>query len=536
MKFEKIKFQEGKRMTKRCRNGLLSIILLIALAVMFTPTTSMAYTNTYTRDGAVLWACARANEHWTPDLDGNGCWCVDLIFAYYQLLTGNIVWGNANDFIWNGLPSGWTRVYGDPAPGDIVVWDRGAALSNNSFADATFGHIGIVWNVYNDGTIGTVETRGYGGHGAYGYVRYSTTAACYIRPDFPPALDVKSGTSATKTTISWSADPNWDLYNLRITKLTGGSYTSYKDVWGIKNTSYSLTLPAGKYQVYVDGCKSWNPNIFAKSLTVSFSVASATPKVASATLSTSTYSYNGSARKPSVTVKNTSGKTLVNGTDYQVTYPSGRKNVGRYKVTVTFKGKYSGKKDLYFTIVPAAVTSLKADLYSYNAAKLSWKKATGATGYYIYSKKSTAKSYSLLGYVTGTACKVTNLATGTKFDYKVVPYYQPSGTNTKYYQSSNAKTVSVTTLKQISTPTVVKSGTKVKVSWNNISGETGYQISQSTSKNGVKVVTTYKTTTGKSKTISAKKRKTLYYRVRAYKQVGSTKIYGPWSAARAFKR
>lgn len=102
-------------MTKRCRNGLLSIILLIALAVMFTPTTSMAYTNTYTRDGAVLWTCERANEHWTPDLDGNGCWRVDLIFAYYQLLTGNIVWGNANDFIWNGLPSGWTRVYGDPA-------------------------------------------------------------------------------------------------------------------------------------------------------------------------------------------------------------------------------------------------------------------------------------------------------------------------------------------------------------------------------------------------------------------------------------
>lgn len=523
-------------MKKCCRNGLFSIILLIVLAVMFTPTTSMAYTNSYTRDGAVLWACDRANEHWTPDLDGNGCWCVDLIFAYYQLLTGNIVWGNANDFIWNELPSGWTRVYGDPAPGDIVVWDCGASLSYNSFADATFGHIGIVWKVYDDGTIGTVETRGYGGHGAYGYVRYSTTAACYIRPDFPPALGVKSGTSDTKTTISWSADPNWDLYNLRIAKLTGGSYTSYKDVWGIKDTSYSLTLPAGDYQVYVEGCKSWNPSIFAKSLTVNFSVASAKPKVASATLSTSTYIYNGSARKPSVTVKNTSGKTLVNGTDYQVTYPSGRKNVGRYKVTVTFKGKYSGKKDLYFTIVPAAVTSLKVNLCSYNAAELSWKKATGATGYCIYSKKSTSKSYSLLGYVTGTACKVTNLATGTKFNYKVVPYYQPSGSNTKYYKSSNAKEVSVTTLKQISTPTVAKSGTKVKVSWNNIGGETGYQISQSTSKNGVKVVATYKTTTGKSKTISAKKGKTLYYRVRAYKQVGLTKIYGPWSAAKAFKR
>lgn len=525
-------------MKKRFRNGLIRVVFLMVLGVIFTPMTSMAYTNTYTRDGAVHWACERANEHWTPDLDGNGCWCVDLIFAYYQLLTGNIVWGNANDFIWNELPSGWTRVYGDPAPGDIVVWDRGASLSNNSFADATFGHIGIVWNVYNDGTIGTVETRGYGGHGVYGYVRYSTTAACYIRPDFPPAIGVKSGTSTSKTTISWSADPNWDLYNLRITKLTSGSYTTYKDVWGVKGNSYSLTLPAGSYQVYVDGCKSWNPNIFAKSLTVSFTVAQGTPvyKVGTVQLSASTYIYDGKAKNPSVTVKNTSGKTLVNGTDYKVTYASGRTKVGRYKVTVTFKGKYSGKKELYFTIVPPAVKSQKAELYSYNVVKLSWKKATGATGYYIYSKKSAAKSYSLLGYVTGTTCKTTKLATGTKYDYMIVPYYKPAGSNTKYYHISTGKTASITTLKKLSAPSVKKSGTKVKVSWTNIGGETGYQISQATSKNATNIVTTYKTTTGKSKTISAQKGKTLYYKVRAYKQVGLTKIYGPWSAVKVFKR
>lgn len=525
-------------MIKRCRNGLCSIMLLIVLAVIFTPTTSMAYTNTYTRDGAVLWACDRANEHWTPDLDGNGCWCVDLIFAYYKLLTGNIVWGNANDFIWNELPSGWTRVYGAPAPGDIVVWDRGASLSNNSFADATFGHIGIVWNVYNDGTIGTVETRGYGGHGVYGYVRYSTTAACYIRPDFPPALGVKSGTSASNTTITWSNDPNWDLYNLRIKKLTSGVYTTYKDVWGIKNTSYSLVLPAGSYQVYVDGCKSWNPNIFAKSLDVNFTVANGTPvyKVGTVNLSASTYIYNGKAKKPAVTVKNTSGKTLVNGTDYRVSYASGRTKVGRYKVTVTFQGNYSGKKVLYFNIVPAAVKSQKAELYSYNAVKLSWKKAAGATGYYIYSKKSTAKNYSLLGYVTGTACKVTKLAAGTKYDYMIVPYYQPKGSGTKYYHTSVGKKVSATTLKKISTPTVAKSGKKVKVAWVNIGGETGYQISQSTSKKKIKIVSTYKTATGKNKVISAAKGKKLYYRVRAYKQVGGKKIYGPWSDAKLFKR
>lgn len=525
-------------MKKQCRNGLIGVFLMIALAMIFTPMTCMAYTNTYTRDGAVLWACERSGVNWAPDLDGNGCWCVDLIFAYYQLLTGQIVWGDAHDFTWNELPSGWTRVYGTPAPGDIAVWNAGAKLGDNSVANADVGHVGIVWKVYNDGTMGTIETRGWKGHAVNDYVRYSTTAACYIRPDFPPALGVKSGTSTSKTTITWSADPNWDLYNLRIKKLTSGSYTAYKDVWGLKSNFYSLVLPAGNYQVYVDGCKSWNPNIFAKSLDVNFTVAKGTPvyKVGTVKLSESTYIYNGKARKPSVTVKNTSGKTLVNGTDYTVTYASGRTKVGRYKVTVTFKGKYSGKKELYFTIVPAAVKSPKAELYSYNAVKLSWKKATGAKGYYIYSKKSTVKGYSLLGYVTGTSCKIPNQAAGTKFDYMIVPYYQPAGSNTKYYHISTGKTVSATMLKKVSTPSVAKSGSKVKVAWKNINGETGYQISRATSKNAIKIVSTYKTTTGKNKVITATKGKTFYYRVRAYKQVGLTKIYGPWSDAKAFKR
>ena len=70
-------------------------------------------------------------------------------------------------------------------------------------------------------------------------------------------------------------------------------------------------------------------------------------------LSTTSYTYDGKVKTPSVVVKDSSGKTLKKNTDYTVTYASGRKNAGTYKVTIKFKGKYSGTKNLYFDIIKA---------------------------------------------------------------------------------------------------------------------------------------------------------------------------------------
>ena len=90
--------------------------------------------------------------------------------------------------------------------------------------------------------------------------------------------------------------------------------------------------------------------------------------------------------------------------------------------------------------------------------------------------------------------------------------------------------MSIYTLKKLSAPVIT--GTVpgiVMVEWENIEGESGYQISKSTSKSKTNIVSTYATTTEDSKEISAKKDKTYYYKVRAYKKVGSKKVYGPWS-------
>lgn len=117
-----------------------------------------------------------------------------------------------------------------------------------------------------------------------------------------------------------------------------------------------------------------------------------TPK---ATLSSTSYTYDGKVKTPLVTVK-VGAATLKKGTDYTVAYAKGRKNVGAYKVTVIYKGKYSGKKGLTFKINPKGTSVSKATSPKKSQIKVTWKKQTSqTTGYqiqYSASSKFTAKA------------------------------------------------------------------------------------------------------------------------------------------------
>ena len=181
----------------------------------------------------------------------------------------------------------------------------------------------------------------------------------------------------------------------------------------------------------------------------------------------------------------------------------------------------------------SAPEKVSSKLCGYNDVALSWSKVKNADAYKIYYKKSTAKSYSYLTTTTSASYKKANLSDGVKYYFKVVPCTKINGS---YYADTSYKTTNIYTLKKLSAPKVVRvNGSKVKVSWNNIEGESGYQISKSTSKSKTNVVSTYSTSSGKSKTINAAKGKTYYYKVRAYKTVDGKKIYGPWSNAVKFK-
>lgn len=274
-----------------------------------------------------------------------------------------------------------------------------------------------------------------------------------------------------------------------------------------------------------------NSSVFAGSLNSTFEIKAAAVDTVKAD---SKVTYTGKAIKPSVKVYS-DGK-LLDSSCYTVEYKNNTK-VGKATVTVKGTGNYAGSVSKIFVIVPKAPSTASAKLYGYDDVQFSWNKATGASGYYVYYKKASASDYTYWGKTTGTSIKKANLSDGVKYTFKVVPYYKSGDT---YYKSVKYKTASVYTLEKMDKPKASKSSGKVKISWNNISGETGYQISKSTKKTGTNVVETVKSTTAKSKLLSATKGKTYYYKVRAYKTVtidGKTKtVYGPWSTVRAYKR
>ncbi|MDD6526336.1 MAG: leucine-rich repeat protein [Oscillospiraceae bacterium] len=153
-------------------------------------------------------------------------------------------------------------------------------------------------------------------------------------------------------------------------------------------------------------------------------------KASSVKLSGTAYTYNGKVQRPTVTVKNSKGTTLKNGTHYTVTYSSGCKNPGKYAVKITFKGNYTGTKTLYFTIAPAAPT-LTVTAGAKKAA-LKWNKQTGATGYVVYMATSKTGKYSRIAVLKGNSAvsyTKTGLTTGKTYYFKVAAYTTSGGSN-----------------------------------------------------------------------------------------------------------
>ena len=163
------------------------------------------------------------------------------------------------------------------------------------------------------------------------------------------------------------------------------------------------------------------------------------------TLSDTVFTWDGSAKMPDVTVK-AGAKSLVKGTDYDVSYSDACTDVGAHSVTVSCKGGYSfSPQTLPFTIDPkgAAIAKPKA---AKKVVTVNWKaqkaKMSSAriTGYQVQvaTDKGFAKGVkqaSVKGFKK-TSVKVKKLKAKKKYYVRVCTYMKVDGTT--YYSPWSA--------------------------------------------------------------------------------------------------
>ena len=353
-----------------------------------------------------------------------------------------------------------------------------ATATNDSY------YIGSVTGSFNiSNTAGGMEITGYGC--AYTYTGYPIT------PDIVVTMNGRVLTRGTDYTVSYSNNTNVGTATMTVTGI--GSFSGTKTITYLieaKNIENCLTTAVTNYQ------------------------------------------YTGSTYTPNVTVTDSStGKTLVAGTDYTITY-SNNTNPGTASITVTALSKnYTGSKVIPFKITSAAVSGLRTSTIKNNSIKLAWTAQDYADGYQICNS-----SNRVVATTSKNSYTVKGLTSCTTYKFKVRSYVENADGSVSYGDFSTA--VSAKTL--LNTPTLTAKSTskgKVRLTWTKVSKATGYEIYYSTKKNGIytRLKTVSASSSRKYVDSGLASGEKYYYTIRAYRTTNGVKTYSSYNTIKSVK-
>ncbi len=284
----------------------------------------------------------------------------------------------------------------------------------------------------------------------------------------------------------------------------------------VLNTDYSVSynnnIEVGTADAIISGMGNYTGSATAHfTITKAAEVVKTDISNAAVTLEKTSFTYDGKAKTPSVTVT-LNGKTLVLNTDYSVSY---NKNtaVGTANVIISGMGNYTGSATAHFKITKASAPSItcKKTLYkvSYGAAPFKINASSKGKMTFTSSKPKIVAVNKNTGKVT---IKNTGIATIT----------------IKAGKASKKVTVKVYPKKPSVKPTAAK-GKKLCLKWPKDKRASGYKVQISTDKNfkkGVKSKNVSKTSYTFKKLKTGKK---YYVRIRSYKKYGKEMLYSKWS-------
>ena len=197
---------------------------------------------------------------------------------------------------------------------------------------------------------------------------------------------------------------------------------------------------------------------------------------------------------------------------------------------------YSRNLDTNFWYKDTSIktTGVKASAESASGpVKLSWSEAADdVTGYRVYRYDADQDKYVYLKSTTSRKYTDEDVTSGKTYQYKVRCYWTIGGTN---YYGNYSSVVSVTTppAKVSGVSPAVRSSTYLTLSWDKVSGASGYRIYKynTSSKAYEKVTTISKGSTVSYKITGLTVATEYQFKVRAYKKTDTGTLWGSSSSA-----
>ena len=209
-------------------------------------------------------------------------------YAYgraYEILGSkpNLSTGNAGKWWWQNKTDGAYKYGNTPRLGAVACWDK---------YDQNQGHVAVVEAI--DGSSVTISESHYKStffdtrtinSDSSNYLTSMRFLGYIYLGDYSvsipgkSAINVKTGTSYKCTTFNWTASSNTKVYSIKIHK----NGTLFKENTTAA-TSWSVILPVGDYEAYVDSC---NDSGYTCSNTVKFTIEKGNPVPSSTTVSAS---------------------------------------------------------------------------------------------------------------------------------------------------------------------------------------------------------------------------------------------------------